>query len=362
MTIPFTTGEFKEGFYSHDYDIAEYTEYVIEYTIEHQTFFSSSANNGIMLSDSSSSSSSEDADYILNYTTNPEFTPSNYFKRTPVYKELGFYIVKKGDIGYETHTSLGTGHTAIISDTAHLSNYGQYIQTIEAVASGVSYGFLDDTRIAEFGVLILRPVATSSQRKKAVEFAAQQIGKPYSLNPIRLNTDIDSDKWYCSELCYASYYYVNVDIGMYFVGGIANYMTLGCIPYDIYRSSNTYVKGLVSEKYLDIQIYDYINESGYWLTRVINNTGSEVVLNYNRMMCFESDAEKWTGLNNLQSVTLSDDAHSEMKISQNLLATTIVFGYDDSEDDVRYITYANELSKFNFTDMTTYYVTSELQQ
>ncbi len=69
-----------------------------------------------------------------------------------------------------------------------------------------------------------------------------------------------------------------------------------------------------------------------------------------------------TGLNDLQIVTQSDDAHSEMKISQNLLATTIVFGYDDSEDDVRYITYANELSKFNFTDMTTYYVTSELQQ
>ena len=352
--VPFTIEEFQEGFQSRDYDISVYTDYVIEQTIEGRALFSSvDENAGIMLTDSSSA----DADYILNYNTNPDFSSSDYFKRKPVYNDLDFYILNKGDIVYETNTILDVGHTAIVSTTSHLGYYGRYVQTIEAVASGVRYGFLDDTRIAQYEVLILRPLASVSQRENAVEFASRQIGKPYSLNTLRLNTDINSEKWYCSELCYASYYYAGVDIGMYFAGGLSYALALGCIPSDIYRSSNTYVKGLVSEKYLDIQIYDYINQSGYWLTRVFNNTGLVVDVSYNQMMCFADDAESWTGLNHLHSVTLSDGAYSEMKISQNLLATTIVFGYEDLTTELRYITYANQLSKLNYTDMTTYYVT-----
>ncbi len=136
-------------------------------------------------------------------------------------------------------------------------------------------------------------------------------------------------------------------------------------------------EGFQSHDY-DISVYtDYVIEqtvegralfssadenAGIMLTRVFNNTGFEVDVSYNRMMCFADDAKSWTGLNHLHSVTLSDGAHHEMKISQNLLATTIVFGYEDLATESRYITYANQLSKLNYTDMTTYYVTLGLER
>lgn len=107
------------------------------------------------------------------------------------------------------------GHNAMIVDMAHSGYYGSYMQTIEAVGGGVQYGFLDDLRMAEYKIKILRVSgATSTVRNNAIYFIRAQLGKPYYLNTFRLNTSIDSLEWYCSELVYAAYKYAGIDIGV----------------------------------------------------------------------------------------------------------------------------------------------------
>lgn len=164
-----------------------------------------------------------------------------------------------------------TRDTAIVSDTDHASDYGNYVQTIEAVGSGVRYGVLDDTRMVNFGVVILRVVgATESDRRTAIYFAQGQIGKPYELNTFRLNMAYNSSMWYCSEMVYAAYKYTGIDIGVKKDASGRNiYLDKGCLPADIYNSYNTYNKCIVNRNYIDVQLV----YGGKWQVRIYNNTG-----------------------------------------------------------------------------------------
>jgi uncharacterized protein YycO len=56
--------------------------------------------------------------------------------------------------------------------------------------------------------------ATSTQIDNAIDFIIAQLGKPYSVQPIK-NANADNPDWYCSELIWAGYYhqgiYLDVD-------------------------------------------------------------------------------------------------------------------------------------------------------
>lgn len=193
-------------------------------------------------SSGSDSPSSGDADYILSKDTY-SYTPSTEFKRAPYKSAYDYSNVLAGDIVYETETSFfNCGHDALIVDMNHSGAYSNYIQTIEAVGGGVQYGFLDDLRMTKFKVKILRVSgATALAKTNAIFFIKQQLGKNYNLNTFRLNTDINSSSWYCSELLYACYKYINIDIGVKKnANGNDVFLSLGCLPADIYNSYNTY--------------------------------------------------------------------------------------------------------------------------
>lgn len=123
-------------------------------------------------------------------------------------------IVKKGDIIYEANGFYGlTGHIAVVvgiySDT-----YGrEYIRLIEAIPDyGVVRSILDDTRVDEQGVTILRVKgATTVICNRVVNFCVNQLGKSYNLDFAK-NTSASETSWYCSELVWAAYYNEDLDV------------------------------------------------------------------------------------------------------------------------------------------------------
>ena len=146
--------------------------------------------------------------------------------------------VQKGDIIYESKGGFGiTGHIAIVEGIYYSSTYNQsYIRVIEAVSNGVARGVLDDTRIDDKGVSILRVSgANITQKSSAVNFCISQLGKNYMIDFAK-NTSADESDWYCSELVWAAYYNQGINIettGWYNEPGIT--------PRDINNSSKVTV-------------------------------------------------------------------------------------------------------------------------
>lgn len=349
--------QFCEGYYSHDYDIATYTKNVVETVTDFTKKYL--ANNKIELYNTPSSSS-PDADYILNSKVDYVVTPKSEFKREPDYngydsQYFDLSSLQDGDIIHERGKISQMGHTAMISDADHDSEYGSYIQTIEAVGSGVSYGMLDDNRIVRYGVSVLRVVdATYSIRRSAIAFMKAQVGKPYTLNIARLNTSWDSSEWYCSELCYAAYKYAGIDIYVRQMEpnlpGLDKYPSTACYPWDIYCSYNTYDKCVRGKNYIDIQLMC----ASRWQIRVFNNTGSTQKVYYNSKMCFENDARDWIGLKNEKDIEVADGTSETINIKENWFATDIAISVIVNNN--RYVTYAHNLSnKDNIFTMDIFY-------
>ncbi len=369
-SVPFTIEQFSDGYYANDYDIKTYTAYVVEYIAELNSMYGEATVAEIFseistLSSSSSSSDDDtgfcdgDASYILYSVTDYSCTPKSEFFRAPVYtgyedKTFDYSQLQSGDIVFETDTVFfDIGHTAIIVDVAHDSEYGSYIQTIEATASGVKYGFLDDNRMVRYGVKILRAVDTTKVRRNdVVYFANMQLGKPYSLRPFELMTDIFSPYWYCSEMVYAAYNFAGIDVGVRYTSDGGDYtMNLGCWPQDIYFSYNTYEISTSGDAYLNVQLV-YGSE---WTVRVFNNTGADRTVYYNSKMCFESDAKEWKNLSDEKDVTVSSGGSATFQISTNWFATNIAICYIDGK--TRYITYAHDLSCSTSDAMASKYYT-----
>lgn len=80
---------------------------------------------------------------------------------------------------------------------------------IEAISNdygGVTRSILDDTRVDEKAVTILRVSgATSSNIKSAVNFCRGEVGSTYKLDVPAKDTSSDETDWYCSELVWAAY-------------------------------------------------------------------------------------------------------------------------------------------------------------
>lgn len=157
--------------------------------------------------------------------------------------------VKVGDIIYEANggdsitPGFGiSGHIAVVHKFIVHTKYiyhgesyaGSYsvrqIQLIEAIEPRVCYSLLDDVRCDERGVTILRSNQLTDSKWKTVRgFLEAQIGKGFSffdtiyydtflegrkaqLIPLPRNKDINTERWYCSELAWAAFLSVGIDL------------------------------------------------------------------------------------------------------------------------------------------------------
>lgn len=145
-------------------------------------------------------------------------------------------VVQKGDIIYEANGGFGvTGHIAIVEGVYTTIGGKKYIRIIEAIDVGVKRGILDDTRVDDKAVTILRvDGATSTNITNAINFCINQLDKPYKFD-LAKDTSSDEEDWYCSELVWAAYKNQGIDIE---VSGISE---PGITPRDILNSSKTTV-------------------------------------------------------------------------------------------------------------------------
>lgn len=343
IEMPYSFEEFCDGYYMLGMDIQSYCDFLV-----------AEANGTICMADYEISprSSSGDADYIIKGGTSdpdssnfdPEITPSSALQRPIYYNNDNFDYseIREGDIIIETDTPYNdSGHSAFVYDTnksvsGNIQGRSTYIQVIEAVTGGVQFGFLDDERMVDYGVVILRPrYANAAIIEDAKYFHWSQLGKPYDL-PLtvgRVNTSINSGSWYCSELNYAGYYYAGLSIASPSSGG-------WIWPVDLLTSSS--VKYVSFSDTLDARLYG--KEDGKWRIRVYNYTGSTVNMYYNAKLAYEDDAKNWTGLKDVNTtpVTIYNNSYADIYISTNWFATTAAISY--TQGGKRYVTYCNGLN------------------
>lgn len=340
--------EFFDEYYEDDNDLKlfEYTvDFAMNNGVESTIIQDRLCNN--YYSNSSASMRNSDSiveDYILSSTDYGTFTPQSEFKRQPYRLIYDYSLIKKGDIVYETDTIFyDIGHTALITNMRQNSFYGTYVQTIEAVGgAGVAFGFLDDLRMAEFKIKILRVKnATTVDIESAINFCSSQLGKPYSLNPNRANTSINSSSWYCSELIYGAYYSVGVNLRlMRTPDGYEYYVGSGVYPLDLYNSCNTTLVDIPFFGFLDLSVE---GKSGTtWSIKIFNNNSNVITAYYNTKMCTEPNAKNWSNLNHITSVEINPNSSVIVNISENWFAGYITVSYVNVSK--RYITYANELN------------------
>ncbi len=115
--------------------------------------------------------------------------------------------VKVGDVIFEANGGFGiTGHIAIVEGEFYDKKLGvNYIRVIEAIADGVVRSVLDDERIVDKDVAVLRAQKHQAITQNAVDFCISQLGKSYCLDLCK-DTSKNEKDWYCSELVWAAYY------------------------------------------------------------------------------------------------------------------------------------------------------------
>ncbi|MCR5091170.1 MAG: hypothetical protein K6B51_00495 [Bacilli bacterium] len=289
-------------------------------------------------------------DYILKSTNEVTRTPASYFAR-PLYNDIFDYSeLQFGDILYEAEGSIGgiTGHVALISDPNHASDYGSYVQTIEAVMPCVSYGFIDDNRIIRFNASIYRVAgATYHDRLCAKNFMAAQIGKPYQLHS-PCNRTVNGGSWYCSELVWAAYNSVYIDLSS--TSGSAE---LAVTPAEIKNSSKTELLTLGYRNFPSgkeapcLEINNLGKKGSSWKISVTNPNNFAVTVCYNAKMCFLDDAKEWKNLKNEQHISCAANSTSaSFTISENWFADSIgiSFVYQVGTTYFRFVSYGKNLS------------------
>ncbi|MCI5937151.1 MAG: hypothetical protein MRZ36_04035 [Eubacterium sp.] len=143
-------------------------------------------------------------------------------------------VAKAGDLVYEARGGKGfTGHISIVEGKFY--NQGKYyIRLVEVTpAYGVQRGIVDDVRVDECQVTLLRTVSSSKQKSSSVAFAVSQIGKKYKLD-LKKNTSKAEKDWYCSELVWAAYKNQGVNLE-------TSLGEPGVTPHDLYNSDLTYI-------------------------------------------------------------------------------------------------------------------------
>ncbi|MCR5634949.1 MAG: hypothetical protein K6F90_06515 [Lachnospiraceae bacterium] len=155
----------------------------------------------------------------------------------PVYDKYNLLgTVEKGDIIFEEKGNLGlTGHVAIVEGIFYDERFKTYyVRIIEARSNGLVRSCLDDTRIDDREITVLRVKdATPDIIDYAVEFCIEELGKGYKID-LQKNHDHSQEDWYCSEITWAAYYNEGIDIEVLGEG------EPGITPRDILYSEQVY--------------------------------------------------------------------------------------------------------------------------
>lgn len=211
---------FKEEYYNTN------SSNIQEYTRMYYNLFEDNTETGLIIKDVPFIGSSKSSKWYYN-TGEKLPQEANYTK----YNLLR--IVEPGDIIYERRGGYRiTGHIAIVEGIYYDTKYKQsYIRIIEATMNGVCRSVLDDDRVDDKDVMILKVKgASKSNISGAIAFCKSQIGKKYYLD-FEKNTSTNEKNWYCSELVWAAYY--NEGINIETTGKINE---PGVTPRDIKRS------------------------------------------------------------------------------------------------------------------------------
>lgn len=286
---------------------------------------------------------------VIDYTigsldSNP--TEGSRFKNgVPLYNAFDYSYLKVGDIILEDEVS-NFWHVALITslnyEVTQFGSNNTYIQTIEAVNStpGVQFGYLDDQRILDKKIKICRYKSSlnSTQLDNILYFLKAQLGKTYSLHSY-VNSSLYSSTWYCTELLWAAYNYIGIDIAP--SHNHSNEVLLGTT---IYGSSNMQSVYLPNDRYLSFKIIDKVKST--WVVDIFNPLNKKIVMEYNSKMCFQGDAENRT-LKDIKEAFIEPLSFVKVTISENRFATHIVASYKISirGRNERIITSANNLSE-----------------
>ena len=124
-----------------------------------------------------------------------------------------------------THMALvvNTCKRGYVYDSYNRRHNFNFVETIEAFASGVRFGFLDDDRILQNGSVLIRvkssPYGCQPLRDRAVNFALKQYGKEYDVAGLLATDypvpDTNKSSWYCTQLVVAAYFNSGFDITQY---------------------------------------------------------------------------------------------------------------------------------------------------
>lgn len=332
--------DYCESFAKRDISLEEFNNLLIQDMINYPELFSNVQTFSNIDISGSWLASSPDADYILLNDENPAFTPDSQFRRIPIYggyngHTFDYSTLQPGDIIVENVAPYG--HAAIVVNTDHAADSCHYVQTVEAVGSGVHYGFLDDWRMVEYNVSIFRVEnATFAQKNFAVEFCLMQLGKPYSIDFTNVDNST-ADEWYCSELIYAAYYSSNVDIGkQYFRGLLGSYGAI-YLPEDIDKAWNTYEINMINAHMPNVQLV----KGSAWTINIHNDSRETMIVEYNSKMCFGYDAEDWNNLNDIKRINISIGGYQQVRISPNWFATHLAIS--SIYGNMRYILFIDNL-------------------
>ena len=348
--------DFCNNFYQYSYSIEDYTEKMSSHEIPLQKPFAtnvfSKTANQISPRSNIIKEAFPDEKYILGKDLdNSQPTPKSAFQREPIMsnENIDYDEIWEGDFLYETLTDLPTDHVAFIYEINQPSYYGNYIQTVEAVASGVNYGFLDDTRFVEKGVVIYRVYRAHELgiAGKAKDFISHQIGKNYAGVSDFFSTDvsINENNWYCSELIYAAYYSNGIDL-CYGTG--FDHTTEVCAPV-LLTTGKFSMEIPLMELNLEIRIVSFESSffNSHWIINVSNPNNHSLTIYYNSKMCFEDDGLKWTNLNDVNEIVLDAHESENVTIAENFFATSIAFSW--CSNGIRRILVGTNLSKDTYT-------------
>ena len=151
-----------------------------------------------------------------NYNGNYEYYKTRIRPGDIVWDTISYEDIDKWDAVTHTGIVVNTEKKGYFQTSSTTTDDFYFIETIEAVGSGVRFGFLDDDRVLSYGtrVLSLRTV-NDYQIEQTISFAFKQLGKPYELDVLKTAYNIpdeNSSKWYCNELVFCAYYWAGISI------------------------------------------------------------------------------------------------------------------------------------------------------
>lgn len=312
------------------------------------------------------SSSSSDADYILNSIYDYNTTPSSEFIRYPIYIDTSIYSnLFVGDFIIETETEILNGllsHCAAIVNLNkpyfnNSSSNSYYIQTIEAVGSGVKFGFLDDERLCRFGVGIFRhQVLKDSEKTLYTQFLYKQLGKQYLFHVGKANSSINSNKWYCSELVWAAYNYIGYDI--YKIDGTSYGLSgnNGVIDPKLMEFANGNSEVNLGNKFLRMRCIKI--DSNVYTIQIYSSYSNNITFDYLPYSISKESAIQW---NNLDSEIITDTvyAYSFVAIDYNYTSGeyfTAACYHTNDNITYSYITYSKPLNTEGRSLIINYYL------